>query len=257
MVKNEKIRKKIMKCIRKNFIITWGIGMFIYAIIIHFLFSLQAPTDFLVAKWTAGEMLTYASTATLSLLALWQNKRFKEENDISQKRLENLSVKANELSAINKIIEIESRRLECLKDSLDLFTKACDIHVIYSKILKNMDNGLEMLLVMNEIEMKVDEEFFKLCRELRIDAEVRNDDDDNPIKNSVMSLYRQVKDIIPSLKDMQKSDIEVKTEVIIKTRNHFLKERENYIEKQEKKLNRIMYGNLDLESIKELYSREI
>ena len=41
--------------------------------------------------------MTYASTIILGLLALWQNQRFKEENDKSQERLEKISNRTNEL----------------------------------------------------------------------------------------------------------------------------------------------------------------
>ena len=37
------------------------------------------------------EILTFVSTVALGLLAVWQNKRFKEENDESQLRMEKLT----------------------------------------------------------------------------------------------------------------------------------------------------------------------
>ena len=54
--------------------------------------------------------MTYASTIILGLLALWQNQRFKEENDKSQERLEKISNRTNELQIISQLIEHENER---------------------------------------------------------------------------------------------------------------------------------------------------
>lgn len=75
-------------------------------------FSIKAPVSWLEAKWSAGDILTYASGVSLGLLAMWQNQRFKEENDKSQERLEKLTIQANELNIIDKIIENETRKLQ-------------------------------------------------------------------------------------------------------------------------------------------------
>lgn len=48
-------------------------------------------------------MLTYSSTVSLGLLAVWQNKKFKEENDAAQLRTEKLAMRANELSVISTV----------------------------------------------------------------------------------------------------------------------------------------------------------
>ena len=61
----------------RNAIIISGL----FALIIHILYSIPAPFEFLVHKWEAGDILTYVSTIALSLLAVWQNQKFKEEND--------------------------------------------------------------------------------------------------------------------------------------------------------------------------------
>lgn len=45
-----------------------------------------------------GAFLSFLGTITLGILALWQNKKFKIENDISQTRLEDLTNQANEIS---------------------------------------------------------------------------------------------------------------------------------------------------------------
>ena len=69
-------------------------------------------------------------------IAAEQNKRFKEENDISQQRLERIVSQANELAAINKIIEIESARLERLRIAFDEFSAACDPQTLVTIYIK-------------------------------------------------------------------------------------------------------------------------
>ena len=60
-----------------------AIGSIVFAFVIHWVLSIEPTVEFFRAKWSAGDILTYASTIILGLLALWQNQRFKEENDKS------------------------------------------------------------------------------------------------------------------------------------------------------------------------------
>lgn len=57
-----------------KWIYIWAGLSILYAIIIHFLFKIPGPVC-LQAKWGAGDILTYASTISLGLLALWQNEK--------------------------------------------------------------------------------------------------------------------------------------------------------------------------------------
>ena len=63
--------------------------------------------------------MTYASTISLGLLAMWQNKKQQEENDITQERMERIIIHANELSIISKMIEHEERRVNELDKLLN------------------------------------------------------------------------------------------------------------------------------------------
>ena len=100
------MKKKI--CKKYGWILIWGLVSIVFAAVLQFLFSLEAPKPFLQAKWSAGDILTYSSTILLGLLALWQNQRFKNENDATQEKLEALSTRANELQITSKLIEHES-----------------------------------------------------------------------------------------------------------------------------------------------------
>ena len=69
--------------------------------------------------------MTYASTIILGLLALWQNQRFKEENDKSQERLEKISNRTNELQIISQLIEHENERINLLRKLFQEFFEVC------------------------------------------------------------------------------------------------------------------------------------
>ncbi len=244
-----------MKWIREHFIVAWVIASILYAFIIHCLFSMHAPNDWLVAKWTAGEILTYASTVSLGLLALWQNKKFKDENDIAQARLERLTEQANELSTVSAIIEIENERLERLKEALDAFSTSCDCQTIAKTYAENSTNSFTIAISMVSLEEKIDDSFFKAFRELRLDISVKQDDN-VPVKKTAVAYYLYAKEIVKKLKESPATDIDKELEVLASIRNEFLSAREKYIGEQEKKLNQVAYGNMGLAEIKKLYKRE-
>ena len=70
----------------------------VYAFVIHVLFSVYPRNNWLIAKWSAGEILTYASTVSLGLLAVWQNRKIQNENDKAQERLERIIEQSNQLA---------------------------------------------------------------------------------------------------------------------------------------------------------------
>ena len=84
-------------------IVVWAIASIVFAFVLHCIFSIDAKVPFWQAKWSAGDILTYTSSVILGLLALWQNQRFKTENDKAQARLETLSIHANELQITSKL----------------------------------------------------------------------------------------------------------------------------------------------------------
>lgn len=102
--------KQIKKWIAENLIFIWVVVSILFAFIIHCLFSLSAKNDWWEAKWSAGDILTYVSTVSLGLLAVWQNKKLKEESDVSQQRMERVAKQANEIAMISKIISYERER---------------------------------------------------------------------------------------------------------------------------------------------------
>ena len=62
------------------------LGSILALIIVHFLYSIPAPFDFLESKWDAGDLITYLGTVFLGIVAIVQtDKSFK----LSQKLAEN------------------------------------------------------------------------------------------------------------------------------------------------------------------------
>lgn len=131
--------KKVIEIMRSHLVATWAIVSCLFALIIHILFEIPAPNEWFDPEWEAGDLLTYASTVALGLLAIWQNQKFKEENDkaqelmdaqntAAQERFERISMKANELSAISRIADLESEYIRSLNEALENFYKECDLN---------------------------------------------------------------------------------------------------------------------------------
>lgn len=65
---------KFKNFVYKHWIGCWMIFSVLFAVVIHVLFCLETSNKYLVARWGAGDILAYASTVALGLLAMWQNK---------------------------------------------------------------------------------------------------------------------------------------------------------------------------------------
>ena len=143
--------------LRKHWIAIWVIVSILYALVIHILFSFTSDNRFLFAHWGAGDILTYASTVSLGLLALWQNKRIQEENDKSQEKLIALIEKSNEASIISKIIEHEERRMADLEAEMDAFIQNCDPQALAMTLKAN--NKMSFLICVTELERNIDKNF--------------------------------------------------------------------------------------------------
>lgn len=249
--------RKIIAWLKMHSVFAWAVISIIFAVVLHIAFCIDAPVKWLVAKWTPGDMLTYAGTVSLGLLAFWQNKRFKEENDASQERLERLSFQANELTAINKIIEIEDARLGRLRTAFDDFYTACSpqtIAVAYVEAVKNL-SVTDVTTAMVDAEKSIDDSFFVLSRELRADSKLLSNDE-HPLKISISNYYRAAKSCVEEAKNGSAKDLGALTSVLTDVRNEFISQRERYLISKEDKLNAAIYGSLSLREIKSLYCDE-
>ena len=237
-------------------VLLWGIASILFAFIIHCLFSGKAPNEWIAAKWGAGDILTYASTVALGLLAVWQNQKFKEENDASQTRMENLVNKANELSVVSKIIEYENERITVLKNMVQYLIDACNTESI-AEDFSNVAN-LPSEFRNTYVKIKMD------LRDKQIRIYTLN------LLNELQLYPNDIKmlELINCISEYSKSSIALVSEMRVVSPNketcnkHKLLEKEfitevyNFISDREGLLDKVIYENLSLEQIKALYRKK-
>lgn len=82
----ENLKKWVKKHIIASVILSFGI-IFFPVLLIHISYSIEMPCEFLMAKWSAGELLqfygsllSFVGTVLLGGLALWQNQQLAIKN---------------------------------------------------------------------------------------------------------------------------------------------------------------------------------
>lgn len=238
--------------IEKHLVLSWAIVSILFVFAIHWLFKTPAPNEFWVADWESGDLLTFASTVSLGLLAMWQNRKFKEENDELQKRMEKLTLQANELSVISKIIEHERESLSRLRKKKDDFIDAC--------------NTEEMIVDISDVTHQPDD-FKKLYVKIKMDARSKQ------IKYATVELLLELKahlstdmiDLIEKVEDYSNYSLALANEVHAgnntdetyykkaEAEKAFINEIADFIWKREKLLNKVIYTELTLDEIKQMY----
>lgn len=135
---------KVIKWIREHKLYTAliAISIFLFPLLtVHILFRIPCPIPSLEAIWGSGDMLSYIAgfesllgTGTLSLLALWQNLKFKEENDKKDELLLKIENEKVRLSYLPQFL-IETATLDRIIDDNLASAFAEDNTVI---LLRNM-----------------------------------------------------------------------------------------------------------------------
>lgn len=105
-----------------------------------------------------GSFLSFIGTVALGALALWQNKKFKEENDIAQKRIENINDKLLELDSIRE----KEKLLEKYFAYLDETQKLFDIEYVYGRERDNKST-VDILLSIESCRLKLEMQHRKLA----------------------------------------------------------------------------------------------
>ena len=234
----------------------------IFALIIHILFSFAAPCDFLVGKWGAGDILTYVCTIGLGLLAIWQNQRFKEENDKAQEmmdkqnteaqeRMEKLTRQANELAVISKIIEAESLRIEQTSQALDKFYSYCDYQKISSLYLTNGLTPIQKNAALTDWRSDLLKSFndvlYQLGRDTCVDVE--------NITLHVVRLCGAATDFIAVLHDQKPQDYSTEIDKIKDKQLDYLSARGAYFVDTDAQYRRLVYGQMSLADIRQTYCK--
>ena len=249
---------RLKKFFEKHLFLIWIICSVLFALIIHCLFSITAPNEWLVAKWGAGDILTFVSTVALGLLAVWQNKKFKEENNAAQDRLENLTKKSNELSAINKIIEHENIGISRLKTRMQSFISACNTEatlVDLTDVAHQPDDFKKLFL---KIKMDNRNKQIRICT-IELLSELRaysNNVPDNAVVIKLINLISKYSEYSIELTQKirtsssadgtYKEKIDAERELIINF--------SDFISNREALLNKVIFEYLTLDQIKEMYS---
>lgn len=250
------MKDKFKKFVRQHWIFIWALLSVVYAVIVQLLFSLKTSNKFFVAHWGAGDILTYASTISLGLLAMWQNKKQQEENDITQERMERIIIHANELSIISKMIEHEERRVNELDKLLNRFMQNCDPQAV--AIAYSADDKIVCMTQVTELERTIDKDFFAISRLLAEDKVLKLDPD-NALKVAFAKLYQTVKKDIGDIRQekLDMCDIHVVEKMVGKLsaeRDTFMKEKEEYLESIQSKLRKLLFEEIALEDARKMYN---
>lgn len=244
------------KFIKEHLIQTWIIASIVFAILIHILFVTDAPCDKLQAQWGAGDILTYASTVALGLLAVWQNQKFKEENDKAQERLEELTKQANELSIIGRMIDNKSKKLDNLRHAFSDFEAACNVGTITSLCISSTKIA-SAHSKLSEHAQKLP----RLCNMLETEIAgnwgVKYKDISSKIfklNSLALKIVDQCSGIVSAKEDKRTYD-DGKITALLKeyaeAYDEFSEARDSYIMETEFLLNAISYKNITLEEIRE------
>lgn len=250
-----KILKWLKDLVEKYMVIFFVLCSVVFAFIIHCLFSSAAPNEWFAAKWNAGDILTFVSTVTLGLLAVWQNKKFKDENDASQSRMENLAKKANEISIVNKLLEREGERISRLREINQSFIDACKTEAISMDVsdVAQYPDDYKKLYVKIKMDNRIKE--VKLCTiTLLSELEIYQNDTDVDNLISLISCYSKC-----SIEFINKFKVGSQVEDIFARKNENEKKYINCISKfilyRENLLNRVIFEDLTLDQIKTIYRK--
>lgn len=243
-------------------IVIWAIASVVFAFVLHCLFSIGAKEPFWQAKWSAGDILTYTSSVILGLLALWQNQRFKTENDEAQARLEKLSIRANELQITSKLIEHETERISMLREAFQNFYDACSCSSIISDFgpLSKPDetHSTHSALKANRIRTT----FHVLFQQLNLDTyggSLAND----VVKSANLLLMSATKLILSfaidkgrTLDEKQKEEYRQTVKMQLQLEETLCKQFYTYLTELEKERNSLIFENYTLDELQAIYRQK-
>ena len=176
-----------------------------------------------------------------------QNDKLREENKESQKTIEELYKTANELSIINKIIDNESQRINCLAKECLSFYKNCDSVALIDHFRYLSNRG------------QIKTEHSSFCEKARVFYSQINSfikDEDQYSKNldkaskELMDAYIKVLDCILESKSCQKEQMALES-----ARIKFQLAYTEYIEEYQQKLDIILFNSFSLDMVRSFYGK--
>lgn len=231
------------------------VGSILAMLVIHALFVPVGP-DWLQARWGAGDLLTYVGTVSLSLLAVWQNKRFKEENDKAQERLERISQQANELAIINKILEHEEHRIERMNVALSRFDDFSDLTRLLAQqrnLLKEHNVTAGMVQCRLDLQNSYKDLLFQLVDDPFIDT--------NALRVHATKCFLQagtVVDMISHSEGMVNPQrFSTECDKLKQLKLDFLEMSNNYLDSVNKTYRHLLYDNVSIQEIRAMRVNQI
>ena len=110
MEPEKKQEKKSAQWFEKYWLVAFLILSILFLLLVHVLFSIYTTHNWLQAKWTAGELLTYVGTVSLGILSLWQNKQLQAINEKQRRQ--------NEVREIQMRQEDQAREDKAQKEAI-------------------------------------------------------------------------------------------------------------------------------------------
>ena len=217
-----------------------------------------------------GAVLTLLGTAGLGTLVYVQNRQMRNESEIHAERLRSIANHANEIALINKIIEMENKRIFELENTLDEFSalaKPQNIYLAAKTILPDVTkyegsvpqsvidkywkdfsllverknavemsfNRLKRFFQTNDILTEQGENFFAAIGDVYDSAKEHIDHYTDP-------------DIVPAFELFLGCKYKDNNDIYEK----FYAQREDYISQRKSNLDRVIFEELTLDEIKEL-----
>lgn len=250
----------------------WCIVLTVFAVLIlvPVLITILAPS--VSSEISADGMLGYiiqsvsaAGTILLAYVAIRQNKRFKEENDLAQQRLEELTKRANELSIIGKVFDYERNKLAEIRQAGDALIHACDPETMVKELFgyfgehsiktaKKIDAPL--------LDQRISNSFSGFCIALQCDPQYA--DGNNALTASALYLSNNAGKYLDALldvlaredqKDEDTEDVNSKIrEALEQAITLFSIQFWQMIAEKTKKIDIIIYENKSLDEIKKMCS---
>ena len=132
--------KKFLKWINKHrgiVILSFIISFFLPLIVTNLLFKWYSNIWFLEAEWNAGDVLSYTAgfaslsgTIILSVLALWQNIKFQEENDKKDQLLIHIENEKIRLSNLPQFLIQTADPSKCIVKDAKLSEKYSNYYLL-------------------------------------------------------------------------------------------------------------------------------
>lgn len=223
----------------------------LFAIVVQWLFSKPASSEIFHAKWGAGDILTYASTVSLGLLAVWQNQRIKEESDKNQLYQNLLAAKNSDDAIVTRIIDDKTQRVQRIRSEFIEFEHLCNTGAIASICTCTDSKGI-MITRLCEHRLKL----ISLQELLIADLSGNVGVDDSKVIPLIKKLTRLANEQIAEYADgidAQENHSDIYQKVYIQ----YIDERTHYLLFCEGLIGSILYDGLSLTDLREIAKKSI